>query len=69
MNVKNNLLKFLERFSWVLSDQKELNLKSKNYGGRRYNRRVFTEQEVATHSTILKSKVTVQVSIQIMDGF
>lgn len=41
--VKNNLLKFSERFSWILSDQEELNLRSKNYGGRRYNRRVFTE--------------------------
>lgn len=41
--VKNNLLKFSERFSWILSDQEELNLRSKNYGGRRYNRRVFTK--------------------------
>lgn len=41
--VKNNLLKFSERFSWILSYQEELNLRSKNYGGRRYNRRVFTK--------------------------
>ncbi len=50
--VKNNPLKFPERFSFVMSDQETLNLRSKistssfkkNYGGRRYNPRVFTEE-------------------------
>ncbi len=40
-----------------------------NYGGRRYNTRVFTEQGVAMLSTILKSKIATLVSIRIMDAF
>ena len=75
--VKNNPEKFPERFSWVLTNEEESNLRSKNstsstmnnYGGRRYNTRVFTEQGVAMLSTILKSKIAVQVSIRIMDAF
>ena len=49
--VKNNIEKFPERFSWILSDNDYYDLRSKNltsssnnnYGGRRYNPRVFTE--------------------------
>lgn len=73
--VKNNMEKFPERFSWILSNAEYENLKSKistssgNYGGRRYNPRVFTEQGVAMLATILKSKVATQISIQIMDAF
>ena len=75
--IKNNPEKFPERFSWVLTNEEESNLRSKNstsstmnnYGGRRYNTRVFTEQGVAMLSTILKSKIAVQVSIRIMDAF
>ena len=74
--VKNNPIKFPERFSWKLSDLEYLNLKSKistsnlnDYGGRRYNPRVFTEQGVAMLSTILKSKIAIEVSIKIMDAF
>lgn len=74
--VKNNPIKFPERFSWKLSNLEYLNLKSKistsslnDYGGRRYNTRVFTEQGVAMLSTILKSKIAVEVSIKIMDAF
>ena len=75
--VKNNPLKFPERFSFVMSDQEALNLRSKfstssfkkNYGGRRYNPRVFTEEGVAMLATILKSKVATIVSIKIMDTF
>ena len=75
--VRNNPEKFPERFSWILTDDEENNLRSKistsslenNYGGRRYNTRVFTEQGVAMLATILKSKVAIQVSIKIMDTF
>ncbi len=76
--VKNNLEKFPERFSWILSEEESLNLRSKiltsslessNHGGRRYNIRVFTEQGVAMLATILKSKIAVEVSIRIMDAF
>ena len=41
----------------------------KNYGGRRYLPYVFTEQGVAMLSAVLKSKIAVQVSIQIIDTF
>ena len=74
--VKNNLDKFPERFSWILTNQEYYDLKSKiltsnhnNYGGRRYNPRVFTEQGVAMLATILKSNIATQVSINIMDAF
>ncbi len=75
--VKNNTAKFPERFSWVLSNEEEKILRSKkttssltcNYGGRRYNTRVFTEQGVAMLSTILKSKTATEISIRIMDAF
>lgn len=76
-SVKNNPEKFPERFSWVLNDNEFDCLRSKfstssvnnNYGGRRYNPRVFTEQGVAMLATILKSKVAIKVSIEIMDAF
>ena len=75
--VKNNLDKFPERFSWILTNLEEKDLRSKistssennKYGGRRYNTRVFTEQGVAMLSTILKSKIATEVSIRIMDAF
>lgn len=75
--VRNNPEKFPERFSWILTNEEEKKLRSKistssqtsNYGGRRYNTRVFTEQGVAMLSTILKSKIAIEVSIRIMDAF
>ncbi len=76
--VRNNLEKFPERFSWLLSNNEWDFLRSKfstsslvnnNHGGRRYNPRVFTEQGVAMLATILKSTVATQVSIAIMDAF
>lgn len=75
--VKNNSLKFPERFSWILTKEEEINLRSKfstsslekNYGGRRYGIRVFTEQGIAMLATILKTSVATKVSIQIMDAF
>ena len=73
--VKNNPDKFPERFSWILDDYDENNLRSKfstsniTRGGRRYKIRVFTEQGVAMLATILKSKVATETSIRIMDAF
>lgn len=74
--VKNNMEKFPERFSFILTSEETINLRSKistsslnEHGGRRYNIRVFTEQGVAMLATILKSKVATQVSIRIMDAF
>ena len=73
--VKNNPIKFPERFSFVLKN-KELSIfevenfdLKRKHGGRRYNPRVFTEQGVAMLATILKSDIAVQVSINIMDAF
>ena len=75
--VKNNPDKFPERFSFFLNDFEFTNLRSKfstsslesKYGGRRYNQRVFTEQGIAMLSTILKSKVAAEVSVNIMRTF
>ncbi len=75
--VKNNIEKFPKRFSWVLSDSEYKNLRSKiltsslnnNYGGRRSNPRVFTEEGIIMLATILKSPIAIEVSINIMDTF
>ena len=77
--VKNNLEKFPERFSWVLTENEWFFLRSKfstlenDIPGkghhRKYLPRVFTEQGVAMLATILKSKVATKVSINIMDAF
>ena len=75
--VKNNIEKFPERYSFVLTKEESLNLRSKNltsslannYGGRRYNIRVFAEQGIAMLATILKTTNATQVSIRIMDTF
>ena len=74
--VKNNMEKFPERFSFILTNEETINLRSKistsrlnNHGGNRYASRVFTEQGVAMLATILKSKIATQVSIRIMDAF
>ena len=75
--VKNNPKKFPERFSWKLLNYEYNDLRSKfstsslenNYGGRRYDIRVFTEQGIAMLATILKSQKAIEVSIRIMDTF
>ena len=72
--VKNNIIKFPERFSWVLNKTELDELRSKylttNYSKMsRSNPRVFTEQGMAMLATILKSKVAIEVSIKIMDAF
>ena len=75
--VKRNQYKFPTRFTWILTEDEELNLRSQiatssltnNYGGKRYNSRVFTEQGVAMLATILRSSTAVKVSIAIMDAF
>ncbi len=77
--VTRNLLKFPNRFSWILSEDEWNFLRSHfatlenqisgrgNY--RKYLPRVFTEQGVAMLATVLKSKEAAQVSIAIMDAF
>ena len=72
--VYRNKEKFPERFSWILDGSDLEILKSQiatssSHEGRRYNIRVFTEQGVAMLATILRTKVAIEVSIQIMDAF
>ncbi len=75
--VKNNPMKFPERYSWILSENEYNYLRSKistsnnksNYGGRRYIPRVFTEEGVAMLATALKSDIAIRTSIKIMDTF
>ena len=74
--VKNNPMKFPERYSWKLSDSESKNFLVENFdqkketrGGKYKNPRVFTEQGVAMLATIIKSKEAAQVSINIMDAF
>ena len=70
--VKNNIDKFPDRYCFRISN-KEYNILKSNIltskGGSRKGHNVFTEQGVAMLSTILKSKIAVQVSINIMDAF
>ena len=72
--VKNNLDKFPERFSFLLTKDETDSLRSKfssaNISSKsRYNPRVFTEQGLYMLATILKSKVATKVTISIMDTF
>ena len=72
--VKNNIDKFPERFSWIVTSDEFLDLRSKFLTAKyskmsRVNPRVFTEQGVAMLATILKSKIATEVSISIMDAF
>ena len=72
--VKNNPIKFPERFSFILDDF-EIKYLWSNFSTAniskmsRVNPRVFTEQGVAMLATILKTKAAAQVSVQIMDAF
>lgn len=74
--VKRNIERFPEEFYFQLYNDEFVNLKfhfetssSNNYGGRRYLSYIFTEYSIAMLATILKSKVVIQISIQIMDAF
>ena len=72
--VKNNILKFPERFSWKITKEEYEELQSKFLTTKLSNKsrtlpRVFTEQGVAMLATILKSKIATKVSIEIMDAF
>ena len=70
--VKNNPLKFPERFAFRISED-EYNLLKSNFltskGGSRKGHTVFTEQGVAMLATIIKTSVAIETSIKIMDAF
>lgn len=70
--VKNNLLKFPERFAFRIEEEEYNSLKSKistSKGGSRKGHTAFTEQGVYMLATILKSEVATEISIAIMDIF
>ena len=74
--VKNNPLKFPERYCFRITDNESKSFLVENFdqkietrGGKYKNPRVFTEQGVAMLATILKSKKATEVSINIMDAF
>ncbi len=73
--VKRNILRFPDSFKFQLTEEEFENLKSQivtsstGHGGRRYLPFVFTEQGVAMLSAVLKSKIAVEVSVQIMSAF
>ena len=73
--VKNNPLKFPDRYCFRISEIEKNNLKSKvltsNYtkGGSRKGNTVFTEQGIYMLATILKTKVATEATIKIMDTF
>ena len=70
--VKNNINKFPERYSWIITKEEYESLQSKILTAntkRRTLPRVFTEQGVAMLATILKTKEATKTSIAIMDAF
>lgn len=76
--VKRNIERFPEEFCFQLLEVEFQNLRcqfvtssfeKQNYGGRRYMPYVFTEQGIAMLSALLKSKIAIKVSINIMKAF
>ena len=75
--VKRHINRFPERFMFQLTNDEYKNLRfqfetsslENDYGGRRYNPYVFTEQGVAMLATVLKTKIAAEISIKIMDAF
>ena len=74
--VKRNIERFPDDFRFQLTEDEYENLRSqfvtsslKEHGGRRYMPYAFTENGVYMLSAVLKSKVAVQVSINIMRTF
>ena len=75
--VKRNIERFPENFMFQLTDEEYENLRfqigtsslGNNYGGRRYNPYVFTEQGVAMLSSVLHSEIAIKMSIQIINAF
>ncbi|MCD8369750.1 MAG: ORF6N domain-containing protein [Clostridiales bacterium] len=77
-SVKRNIARFPERFRFQLTEDETDFLRSQiatlNEGGgrgahRKYLPYVFTEQGIAMLSSVLRSDVAIQVSINIMDAF
>ncbi len=71
--VKRNLDRFPADFMFQLTDKEFEDLRSQivtsSWGGRRYPPYAFTEQGVAMLSSVLRSKRSVRVNIEIMRTF
>ena len=74
--VKRHIDRFPDDFYFQLTNDEFENLRfqfgtsnSNDYGGRRYNPYVFTEQGVAMLATVLRTSVSAEVSIKIMRAF
>ena len=75
--VKRNIERFPESFMFQLTTEEYNNLRfqigtsslDNNYGGRRYNPYVFTEQGVAMLSSVLHSEIAIKMSVQIINAF
>ena len=74
--VKNNPLKFPDRYCFKLSDKESKSFLVKNFdqkketrGGKFKNPTVFTEQGIYMLATILKTKTAASSTIKIMDTF
>jgi len=76
--VRRNKERFPENFCFQLNETELANLRlqfatssleKEKYGGRRYLPYVFTEQGIAMLSGLLKNKIAIQVSINIMNAF
>ena len=73
-SVKRNIERFPEEFMFQLTinefnDLRSQIVTSNGRGGRRYRPYAFTEQGVAMLSGILKSKIAINTSIQIINAF
>ncbi len=71
LQVKRNIDRFPEDFMFKLAKEEALRLQNatSKRGGRRYAPYVFTQEGVAMLSSVLSSKLAVQVNIAIMRAF
>jgi hypothetical protein len=71
--VRRNLDRFPEDFMFELTEEEMKNLTSQfvmsSWGGTRHGTFAFTEQGVAMLSSVLKSKLAIQINISIMRAF
>ena len=74
--VKRNYERFPDDFMFQLTEEEYVNLRSQfatssleEHGGRRYMPYAFTENGVYMLSAVLKSKIAIEVSIEIMRTF
>lgn len=70
--VKNNPIKFPDRYLFRITEEESISLKSKistSKGGSRKGHTLFTEQGVYMLATILKSEFASRITLEIMDTF